>query len=117
MGEEQEASASVAVVGYIENDVDEWNMESHVCLDEVELVGLERCLRQFQDNGRPIKRKVPGNISETLKFTTELVNLEGLSEAGLSTELVSVRSALAFAQAEAKQAQNQSALLQQKKHE
>lgn len=80
----------------------------------MERVGAKRRLRDFQDSFRAMERTVPETVPEAFKLATEFVNQEVLADAGSSNELVCMRSALSTAQAEAKMAQDQLVLLQQK---
>lgn len=96
-----------------DDDGDEQDLNGAVGLDDVECVGAKRCLRDFQDCSRAMKRKVSGTAPEAFGLDTELGNQRVFVDAGPSTELVSVKGALTTAYTKAKKVQHQLPLLQQ----
>lgn len=93
------------------DDDDDWDLDGAVRLDDLERVSGKRHLRESQDNFRAKNCKVPGTVGVTFKFSTALINEEAPTDAGPSTELLSVKDALATAHVGAKEAKEQRALL------
>lgn len=95
----------------LNDDDDVWDLKRAVGPDDVVLVGANRRLRHFQDISRAEKFNVPGTVAEAIKLSSKLVNQETPADAGLSNELVSMKSAPTTAKAGEKIAQDQLALL------
>lgn len=74
---------------------------------KVERVGVKCRLRGYQDSSHVKKRKGPETVTIALDLATLQVNWETLTNASLSTKLLSIKSALTTAQAETKKAQDQ----------
>lgn len=110
--EGQASLAAAAGADDLEDDDVDRDLESAIGVDDVERVGAKRCLHYFQDSFSAKKRKVPGTVAEALKLATKFVNQKAPADAR-STELVSMKEALATVQAEAKKDRDRLALLLQ----
>lgn len=91
-----QASQAAAVGGkLLDEDDGDWNLKGKVGLNDVKGFRAKRCLHDFQVCCRAKRHKVPETAAGAFKLGNELLDREDFAGAGLSTELVFVKGALA----------------------
>lgn len=99
-----EGQASPATAAGMHDVNEDKDLKGDIGLEEVEHIGAKHRLRSVYDSCRAKKPEVPGIDTEALELSTALINQEASADADQSTELVSMNSAVATAQAHAKKA-------------
>lgn len=95
-------------------DNGEWDSERSAGLDDDERVVAKRRIHDFQGSCRAKKYKFYGAVTELFQLDIKLVNQDASVDAGLLTELLSAKGALATAQAEERRTHYRVAPLHQK---